>query len=305
MSLPAKPAGTGISVCIVCRNEADKLPDCLASIQWADEILVMDLESSDGSAKVAHAANASVVTRKPHPIVEPLRNELAARASGSWILALDPDERISPALADELRRVASRTDIDAVVIPRMNHDLGYPPTDPLHRYEPQLRMYRKSAVSWPSFPNALPVVAPQRKYVVASRDELVMVHDRARNVPEILDRALRYAPAQAQAMVDAGERFTATRMLKALTVEAYKQFVWAKAWRDGVPGFFRAATLVAFKMYVWTAFWQLSGRGRVSDDETTMRRLGAGLETLRTILRVGRLPFVAARTARRAWHNRN
>lgn len=83
-----------ISVCIVCCNEADKLFPCLKSVAWVDEILVMDLSSGDGSAAVARAHGAHVIEREPFPIVEPLRNELAAMARGEWILALDPDERV-------------------------------------------------------------------------------------------------------------------------------------------------------------------------------------------------------------------
>jgi len=290
-----EPVPGSISVCIVCRNEADRLPEALASVAWADEVLVMDLESTDGSAELAAMTGARVIRRAPHPIVEPLRDELGEQATGAWILALDPDERITPGLAAELRRAAQRDDIDAVVIPRMNYDLGYPPTSPVHRYEPQLRMYRRSAVSWPIFPNALPKVPDERKYVIERRDSLVMIHDRARTVPEILDRVVRYAPAQAQAMVDAGQTFTAGAMLKALTSESYTQFVRAKAWRDGVPGFFRATTLVAFKMYVWAAFWQLSGRGRTREDDRTMRNVGAVTESGRSILRVIRFAYRSAR----------
>src|SRR5581483_8858263 len=76
-----------ISACIVCRNEADKLPPCLESVRWADEILVMDLSSTDDSADIARAYGARVISREPYPIVEPLRNELASVARGEWILA--------------------------------------------------------------------------------------------------------------------------------------------------------------------------------------------------------------------------
>lgn len=124
----AAPEPTSISVCIICRNEADKLPACLASVIWADEILVLDLNSADGSGATAAAYGARVLTREPHPIVEPLRNEIAAAARGAWVLALDPDEHITPGLARELRRLAQRQDLDAIVIPRMNWDLGYPPS---------------------------------------------------------------------------------------------------------------------------------------------------------------------------------
>lgn len=263
-----------ISVCIVCRNEADKLQPCLESVAWADEVLVMDLESSDGSAELAARHGARVVHREPFPIVEPLRNELAALAEGEWILALDPDERITPGLAQELRRVAAQNGYDAVVIPRMNIDLGYPPSHPLQRYEPQLRMYRRTQVSWPLVPNALPAVPEARKYILPQSDDLVMIHIRNRNIAETADRVLRYAPAQAQSMLEAGETFSARKLILALAQAVDKQFFFGQAWRDGVPGLLRAAILVNYKFYVWAAFWQLAGAQKKPADDRLVYRLG-------------------------------
>jgi glycosyltransferase involved in cell wall biosynthesis len=274
-----------ITACIVCRNEGDRLAECLESIAWTDEILVMDLSSSDNSAAMAREHGAKVISREPFPIVEPLRNELAAYAHGTWILALDPDERVTPGLAGELRRVAWRADLDAVIMPRMNWDLGYPPSSSVQRYEPQLRMYRRSRVTWPAVPNALPLVPEQRVCRISNDDTLVIMHHRSRTIPEVLDRVVRYAPAQAQSMVDGGQVFTARRMILAIAAQIDKEFFAARAWRDGVPGILRAGILVAFKFYVWAAFWQLSGGQRRAGDDRLLRRWGSALEILRQAVR--------------------
>jgi glycosyltransferase involved in cell wall biosynthesis len=284
-----------ISVCIVCRNEADRLGPCLASVAWADEIILMDLSSHDDSAAVARMHGARVITRSPFPIVEPLRNELAAEARGDWILALDPDERVSPGLARELRRLTQQAGLDAIVIPRMNWDFGYPPNSPVQRYEPQLRMYRRSEVEWPLVPNTLPVVAEDRKYHLPSRDDLVIIHDRNRNIPEALERAMRYAPMQAQSMIEQGQVFTARNMLLALINQIDKEFFRGQAWKDGVPGVLRAAILVAYKFYVWAAFWQLSGASRTAMDDRLIWRIGLILVALRQALRIGSAPYRMAR----------
>jgi glycosyltransferase involved in cell wall biosynthesis len=283
-------ASTSISVCVVCRNEADKLAACLESVAWADEILVMDLRSSDGSAEVAERHGATVVTRDPIPIVEPLRNELAERARGEWILALDPDERVSPGLADELRRLVARDDVDLVEIPFTHRDFGYPPSHRLHRFDPKPRFYRRERVSWPVEPNKLPSVPPERLHKLANRDELVILHDRNRTIPEALDRAMRYAPAEAQAMIDRGETFTARRMLATLAGKTRKQFVYGEPWRDGMPGLLRATVLVAFHFYVWACFWQLSGARRTPEDDALLRRIGRFAAAARAVYRVARMP---------------
>jgi (heptosyl)LPS beta-1,4-glucosyltransferase len=274
-----------ISVCIVCRNEADKLGKCLKSVSWADEVIVMDLSSTDNSAAIAREYGARVVRHEPVSIVELVRNELSSEARGEWVLVLDPDERVTPGLAQELRHLANRKDFDAVVIPRMNFDLGYPPGNPIHRYEPQLRMFRRARVKWPMIPNALPRVINDRLHRLPSRDDLVIIHDRSRNIPEVLDRIIRYAPAEAQSMVDRGQTFTAKNMLITLARSVDKQFIAAQPWKDGVPGILRAAILVAFKFYVWAAFWQLSGGRRTAADDRLLRRFGVMMEIPRQLLR--------------------
>jgi glycosyltransferase involved in cell wall biosynthesis len=281
----------GVSVCIVCRNEADKLEAALRSVQWADEILMLDLSSTDGSAALGKRYGAKVWLREPVPIVEMVRNDVAAEARNDWILALDPDERVTAGLAAELSRVAADKKIDAVVIPRMNYDFGYPPSSPWQRYEPQLRMYRRSRVAWPTAPNALPKVDEKRLYRVAQRDDFVLVHDRSRNIPEVLERSIRYAPVQAQSMIDRGEVFSARAMIWTLSRQVVRHFFKAQALRDGVPGLLRASVLVLFHFYVWAAFWQLSGGRRTPEDDRYMRRIGMSLEVIRRTGRATSAPL--------------
>jgi (heptosyl)LPS beta-1,4-glucosyltransferase len=266
---------------VVCRNEADRLGPCLKSLSWVDELVVLDLESDDGSPELGHRAGARVISHPAVPIVETVRNVIADAATGDWVLVVDPDERVSAGLAAELRRLAERDDLDAVVLPRMNLDFGHAPSSPLQRYEPQLRMYRRAAVRWPTFPNALPQVPAERLARIAARDELTLVHDRNRTIPEAIDRVRRYAPAQAQAMLDSGEVFSARRMIRTLAEKLYRHFVVSHALRDGVPGLMRAGLLVAFHFYVWAAFWHLSGAERTAGDDDLLRRADRLLAPLR------------------------
>jgi glycosyltransferase involved in cell wall biosynthesis len=281
-----------ISVCIVCRNEADKLRDCLASVRWADEVLVMDLSSDDDSAEVAARSGARVLSRAPVPIVELVRNEIADEATGEWILALDPDERVTPGLAAELRRASARTDIDVVTIPVMNFDFGHPAATGIHRYDPKPRMYRRQVVRWPTLPNELPELDLERLYAVPARDDVVLVHDRNRTIVEALERVLRYAPAEAEALVAAGETFTARTMVRRTAAKAYKQFVLARSLEEGVPGLVRAFVLASFHFYVWACFWELSGRRRSVADDRFLRRLGL---PLRLLAALGRLRHALGR----------
>jgi hypothetical protein len=288
-----------ISVCIVCRNEAAKLAGCLESVAWADEVVVMDLGSSDGSAELARARGARVLEHEPVPIVELVRNEVADAATGMWILALDPDERVADGLPDELRRLATRDDVDAVAIPVMNYDFGFPATSPIHRFDPKPRFYRRERVRWPTEPNELPQIEPDRLHRLPDREELVLLHLRNVTIAEAIDRVLRYAPAEAQARIDAGQTFTARAMVRRIAQKARKQFVDARAFDDGVPGIVRAGVLVAFDFYVGAAFWQLSGARRTPEDDAYVRRVGRGVDLAWAALSTTRLPLRAARALSR------
>ena len=278
-----------ISVCIVCRNEADKLPECLTSARWADETIVMDLASEDASAEVAAAHGARVVRHDPVPIVELVRNDVAAAATGEWILALDPDERISPGLEPVLRDLSKRDDIDVVTIPVMNYDFGYLAQTDVHRHDPKPRMYRKDRISWPTLPNKLPTLPDGRVHHLPLRDDLSLVHERNRTIAEALERVIRYAPAEAQALLDSGEIFTARKMVTRVGAKFYRQFVHARSLDEGVPGLVRGFVLASFHFYVWACFWQLSGSKKAAADDRFLRRLALPLRLLELAMIPGRV----------------
>jgi glycosyltransferase involved in cell wall biosynthesis len=96
-----------VSVLIVARDEADNLTDCLAAVHWADErVVVVDARSRDATLEIARS-EADVVTVRVFDNFANQRNAARELASGDWVLAVDADERVTPALAAEIRRVIS------------------------------------------------------------------------------------------------------------------------------------------------------------------------------------------------------
>jgi glycosyltransferase involved in cell wall biosynthesis len=95
---------TRISVLVVARNEAHNLADCLASVRWADErVVVVDSTSRDATLEIARH-HAEVVAVRHFDDFASQRNAALALASGDWVLSIDADERASEALAAEIRR---------------------------------------------------------------------------------------------------------------------------------------------------------------------------------------------------------
>jgi glycosyltransferase involved in cell wall biosynthesis len=113
-----------ISAYVITYNEAAKIEAALCSIGWADEIVVADSNSSDGTVEIAQRAGARVI-QVPFSGFGRLRNQVLDQLTGDWIFSLDADERCTAAAAAEIRRtVASADACDAYLVPRRNYVFG-------------------------------------------------------------------------------------------------------------------------------------------------------------------------------------
>jgi len=107
-----------ISAVINTLNEEKNLPEALASVKsWVDEIIVVDMYSDDGTRGIAEAAGATVYLHERVGFVEPARAYGLTKVTGDWVLILDADERVSPALADRLVALAIEGQRDAIDVP--------------------------------------------------------------------------------------------------------------------------------------------------------------------------------------------
>ena len=94
-----------LSVIVIAKNEAPMIGRCLQSLAWADEIIVMDSGSTDGTQDICRALGAKVFVTEDWPGPGPQRNRAIERASGDWILALDADEWVNEDLRHEIAQV--------------------------------------------------------------------------------------------------------------------------------------------------------------------------------------------------------
>src|ERR1700735_1320866 len=91
-----------LSVAIITKNEEENLPRTLASVQFADEIIVLDSASTDRTVEIAHSFNAKVYD-EPWQGFSASKNSAIAKCTGTWILSLDADEELSPKLQHQIR----------------------------------------------------------------------------------------------------------------------------------------------------------------------------------------------------------
>lgn len=91
-----------LSVIIIAKNEQAVIRRCLTSVAWADEIVVVDSDSSDNTAEICRQLGAKVHTFPDWPGFGPQKNRALGLANGDWILSLDADEEVSTALRAEI-----------------------------------------------------------------------------------------------------------------------------------------------------------------------------------------------------------
>lgn len=103
-----------LSVVLITRNEAKLLPDCLASVDWADEIIVLDATSSDETRYIAVQAGARIFQSTDWPGFGIQRQRAQAYAIGDYILMLDADERVTPLLRLAIQDVLRQPDPEVV-----------------------------------------------------------------------------------------------------------------------------------------------------------------------------------------------
>ncbi|HZQ48632.1 MAG TPA: glycosyltransferase family 2 protein [Verrucomicrobiae bacterium] len=104
-------------------NEAPQIRDALESIKWADEIIIVDSFSTDGTVEIAREYGARIISEKFCGYGR-LRNLALEAADNDWILSIDSDERCTPELAAEVRREAEAPQYDAYHVPRKSHFMG-------------------------------------------------------------------------------------------------------------------------------------------------------------------------------------
>jgi len=223
-----------ISAYILGYNEAEKIADAIASVLWADEIIVVDSGSSDKTSEIAQGMGARVV-QVPFRGFGDLRNQAVAACRHDWIFSLDADERCTAQARDEILSLLSSTPAhDAYLVPRRNYMMGrwirgsgwYP-----NFRQPQL--FRKGAMRYSQDPvhEGYELLTPRR--VGQLHAEIWQFP--FRDLEEVIRKMNRYSTLGAGKL--AGGKTTMTGALAHGSWAFIKHFLLKRGYRDGWAGF--------------------------------------------------------------------
>lgn len=244
-----------LSVTIITKDEAADIEEALASVAWADERIVVDSMSRDDTVAIAQRHADRVVAREWPGYVEQ-KNYAASIAANDWILSIDADERVSPALAAEIRKtMAAEPRARGFRMPRVTFHLGrwirttdwYP--------DDQLRLYDRRAAEWTGRYVHEGVVV--RGPVAALGGELL--HFAYRDIADHAETIDRYTTYAARQMHEAGQRAGLLRLAAHPPAAFFRNYVLRGGVRDGVTGFIISA-MNAY--YVFLKFAKLAELGR-------------------------------------------
>src|SRR5689334_1422144 len=113
-----------LTVIIPCKDERENIAACIASArQVADEVLVADSGSADGTLEIARGSGCRIISRE-YGTSGDFKNWAIPQAAHEWVFILDADERITSELADEIRQTLDDPKHDGYWVRRLNHFMG-------------------------------------------------------------------------------------------------------------------------------------------------------------------------------------
>ena len=253
-----------ISAVINTWNEEQNLEDCLKSLHFCDEIIVVDMASEDKTVEIAKKYTHKVFEIKNVGFVEPARNLSLSKAVGDWILVVDADERVPRELAQKLISITKEDSADFVRLPRKNIVFGQ--WLKYSRWWPDynVRFFKKGAVTWQNEIHSVPITQGSG-INLDDQEGLSLEHLHYQTIDQYLLRSIRYADQQAKELIQAGYVFDAKDLVSKPIGEFLSRFFAGEGYRDGLHGFIMSALQYFSILLVYIKIWQIQGNKKITD----------------------------------------
>lgn len=251
---PTAPQEARVTATVIARNEERNIGALLDTLRWADEVVVVDAVSDDATARIA-AERGAVVVREPWKGYGHARNLAAGRAAGPWIFAVDADERVPPALGEEIRSIVARSGgPDVYDVARRAYFLGrwirhcgwYPGRVP--------RLYRKGAARYDGarVHERLVFEGP------AGRLRHDLDHHTDDNLFHYLHKLDHYTTLAAGDLSDRGRAFRIADLVARPAFQFVRMYLLRLGFLDGVHGLTLSLLSSAYVFVKYAKLWEKS-----------------------------------------------
>ncbi|MEM3063263.1 MAG: glycosyltransferase family 2 protein [Nitrososphaerota archaeon] len=222
-----------ISVLIITKNEENLIANCLNSAkQIADEIIVLDAESVDKTVEIVKKYTDKIFVRNFIDFSQ-ARNFLLSQAKNDWVFYLDADERITPELADEIKRkISSSEPFSAYALPRKNILLGRLQMKGDWWPDYQIRFFKRRGLKkWEGKLHEKPVFTGQLGYL-----QEPILHMSHRSIAQMLEKTNKWSEIEAELMIKAYHpKMSSWRFFRVVLSEFIKRF-FKLEWLGGTEG---------------------------------------------------------------------
>jgi glycosyltransferase involved in cell wall biosynthesis len=270
-----------ISVVINTLNEEKNLPFALRSVQpWVDEIVVVDMYSTDRTVEIARQFGAQVHLHRGPGFNYAARAYAVTQGSSEWILMLDADELIPVALSRDLRRIADSGEVDVVLLPRTNYLLGavVRNTGWGATQDHQMRFFRKGFVVGTSLAHQdFKRVDGARISVLPYRGDNAIVHFNYFDTEQFIEKLNRYTSIEAKQAFEGGFRTKPVRALLRGIMEFRDRYITARGFRDGWRGFYLSLFMCFYRIVMRAKLQELTVLGPREVIESRYRQEAEGI----------------------------
>jgi len=242
-----------LSVVVIAKNEESNIDECFGSVYgWADEIVLVDDESTDRTVEIAKRYGATIYRRKMDN--EGIhRNWAYAQAKNEWVLSLDADEKVTEELKEEISAALKGKEFHAFSIPLRNFIGSY-----WVRYggwypAGKLRLFMKSRFKYEE------VGVHPRVFLDGETGHLTkdIVHKGYPDFEHFLASLNRQTTLEAQKWIDTGRKMSFGRALWRTIDRFFRSFVGKKGYKDGFIGFMIAFFASLYQVMSYAKYWQM------------------------------------------------
>lgn len=266
-----------LSVVLNVKNMADTLAKALTSVEFADEIIVVDMESTDDTVKIAKKFTDKVFNHPDVGYADPARNFALSKAKSPWVLVLDADEVVSASLQEKIQDLITETTADVYWLPRQNMFFGHWLAKAGWWPDYQPRLFRKDHVSWAVGVHRMPDITGL-ELKIAAKPEWSIQHTNYVNVEQFIEKMNQYTSLQAKeaAQKNAQAPLTASQVktpLKAYFDELLKRWLAERGIDAGLHGTAAAFLQANYELVKQLKLWEVAGFPPTFDDQKESERV--------------------------------
>jgi (heptosyl)LPS beta-1,4-glucosyltransferase len=264
-----------ISVVINTLNEASSLPRVISSVRaLAGEIVVCDMESDDNTREVAKKLGAEVFTHKRLSYVEPARNFAVSKATGDWILILDPDEEVPSGLAKKIKEIVKNPQAGYYRIPRKNIIFGKWIKHTRWWPDYNIRLFKKGMVSWNEVIHAVPMTQGLGADIPV-KEGYALIHHNYEDIDQFIERMNRYTKIQSGELMKNGYVFAWQDLIAKPMSEFLSRYFAGEGYKDGVHGLALSLLQALSEFTLYSKVWQKQG---FKDTEIKKKEINSELD---------------------------